>query len=92
MFAWAGLWRVSDEWGPVYSGVMTDANDAVAPVHDRMPVLLQRDEYERWLHGDFDEAVAFQTRVFPPNLIEIEKTADLWVKKKAPSSTPRSFL
>ena len=21
MFAWAGLWRVSDEWGPVYSGL-----------------------------------------------------------------------
>lgn len=92
MFAWAGLWRVSDEWGPVYSGVMTDANEAVAPVHDRMPVLLHRDEYERWLHGDFDEAVAFQTRVFPPNLIDMEKTADLWVKKKAPSNTPSSLL
>src|SRR5579871_1264076 len=24
--AWAGLWRESDEWGPVYSGVMTDCN------------------------------------------------------------------
>jgi len=20
IFAWAGLWRISDEWGPVYSG------------------------------------------------------------------------
>jgi putative SOS response-associated peptidase YedK len=92
IFAWAGLWRVSDEWGPVYSGVMTDANEAIAPVHDRMPVLLHRDEYERWLHGDFDEAVAFQSRVFPSDLIEMEKTADLWVKKKAPSNPPSSLL
>ena len=28
IFAWAGLWRISDEWGPVYSGVMTDCNEA----------------------------------------------------------------
>src|SRR5690606_15221651 len=49
IFAWAGLWRVSDAWGPVYSGVMTDANEAIKPVHNRMPVLLQQHEYEQWL-------------------------------------------
>ncbi|WP_200943802.1 MULTISPECIES: hypothetical protein [unclassified Rhizobium] len=37
--------QVSDEWGPVYSGVMIDANEAVAPVHDCMPALLDRDDY-----------------------------------------------
>lgn len=26
IFAWGGLWRISDEWGPVYSGAMTGAN------------------------------------------------------------------
>ena len=30
--------------GPVYSGLMTDCNEVVRPVHDRMPVLLQVDE------------------------------------------------
>ncbi len=84
IFAWAGLWRVSDEWGPVYSGVMTDANAAVAPVHDLMPVLLHRDDYQQWLHGTFDDVLAFQKRVFPPDLIEVERTTDLWVKKKKP--------
>ncbi|WP_210209313.1 SOS response-associated peptidase family protein [Ciceribacter sp. T2.26MG-112.2] len=67
VFRWAGLWRVSDEWGPVYSGVMTGANEAVSTVHDRMLVLFRRREYELWLHGDF----------------EMERTTDLWVKKKA---------
>ena len=88
IFAWAGLWRVSDEWGPVYSGVMTDANEAVAPVHDRMPVLLRRDEYEQWLHGSFDDAVAFQKRVFPADLIAMERTPELWVRKKGEPEQP----
>ena len=42
--AWAGMWRISDEWGAVYSGMMTDCNEAIRPVHDRMPVLLHVDE------------------------------------------------
>jgi putative SOS response-associated peptidase YedK len=83
IFAWAGLWRISDEWGPVYSGVMTDCNEAIRPVHDRMPVLLMPDEYDRWLNGSFDDAVAFQNRCFPDDLIEMVRTDELWVKRKA---------
>jgi len=86
IFAWAGLWRISDEWGPVYSGVMTDANEAIQPVHDRMPVLLHAGEYDRWLNGSFDDAIAFQSRVFPPDLIETTRTDELWVRRKAPPS------
>ncbi|WP_294301004.1 SOS response-associated peptidase family protein [uncultured Sphingomonas sp.] len=84
IFAWAGLWRISDEWGPVYSGVMTDANEAIQPVHDRMPVLLHADEYDRWLNGSFDDAIAFQSRVFPADLIETTRTDELWVRRKTP--------
>jgi putative SOS response-associated peptidase YedK len=32
---------------PVYSGVVTDANEAIQPVHNRMPLLLHADEYEQ---------------------------------------------
>lgn len=81
VFAWAGLWRVSDEWGPVYSGVMTDCNEAIRPVHDRMPVLLMPDEWDAWLHGTFDDAVAFQNRCFPDDLIDIQRTSEPWVKR-----------
>lgn len=82
IFAWAGLWRQSDEWGAVYSGVMTDCNEAIRPVHDRMPVLLQPDEYTDWLNGDFDTAVGFQQRCFPDALIEMVRTDELWVKRR----------
>lgn len=82
LFAWAGLWRDSAEWGPVYSGVMTDCNDAIRPVHDRMPVLLHRDDHDRWLHGSFDDILAFQARCFPNDLIVMERTGEPWVKRK----------
>lgn len=78
LFAWAGLWRVSDEWGSVYSGAMTDANDEVAPVHDRMPVILHRDEWDAWLHGSFEECCGFQDRSFPVGLLQMEKTDQFW--------------
>ncbi|WP_454884891.1 SOS response-associated peptidase [Sphingomonas oryzagri] len=92
IFAWAGLWRVSDEWGPVYSGVMTDCNEAIRPVHDRMPVLLMPDEYDRWLNGAFDDALGFQQRCFPDELIEMTRTDELWVKRKAAPEAPPMLI
>jgi putative SOS response-associated peptidase YedK len=89
IFAWAGLWRQSAEWGAVYSGVMTDSNAAVRPVHDRMPVLLLPEDYDRWLHGSLEDVVAFQQRSFPDDLIEIRRTTDLWVARKA-SAQPKA--
>jgi putative SOS response-associated peptidase YedK len=84
IFAWAGLWRPSDDWGAVYTGVMTDCNEAIRPVHNRMPVLLMPDDYESWLGGSFDDALAFQLRYFPDDLIEITRTDELWYKLKKP--------
>jgi putative SOS response-associated peptidase YedK len=43
------MWRESAEWGPVYSGLMTDCNEAIRPVHNRMPVLLLPEDHDRWL-------------------------------------------
>jgi putative SOS response-associated peptidase YedK len=88
VLAWAGLWRDSAEWGPVYSGVMTDCNEAIRPVHDRMPVLLHADEWDQWLHGSYDDALTFQARCFPDHLIAMERTSEPWVKRKAPAEVP----
>jgi putative SOS response-associated peptidase YedK len=82
IFGWGGLWRDSDEWGPVYSGAMTDCNEAIRPVHDRMPILLMPNEYDTWLHGGFDDLMAFQKRCFPDEMIEMNRTAEPWVKRK----------
>ncbi|PZQ51112.1 MAG: DUF159 family protein [Novosphingobium pentaromativorans] len=85
-FAWGGLWRISDEWGPVYSGAMTTANAAIAEVHNRMPVLLLPNEYDTWLKGSFDELMAFQERTFPSELIVRDRTDQRWSAQTAISS------
>jgi putative SOS response-associated peptidase YedK len=53
----AGLW---DEWKDKATGervksctmIITRPNEFIAEVHDRMPVLLQREQFEHWLSGD----------------------------------------
>ena len=56
IFAAAGIWRESDEWGKCYSMVLTDAAGRAADVHTRMPVLLATQDYAKWLHGDPETA------------------------------------
>jgi putative SOS response-associated peptidase YedK len=61
-------------------------------LHDRMPVLLHPHEYEQWLRGSFEDRLAFQKRCFPDDLVEIQPTSELWVKKRVPASTEASSL
>jgi putative SOS response-associated peptidase YedK len=51
--AFAGLW---ERWRTLDGNVLhsftiitTDANEFMAPVHDRMPVIVDRADYDRWL-------------------------------------------
>jgi putative SOS response-associated peptidase YedK len=60
LFALAGLWRPSEEWGDVYAAVMTEACSDIAPVHDRMPVILHPEDWNRWLHGTLDDVLDLQ--------------------------------
>lgn len=55
-YAYAGLWET---WTPLSDGeprvtctiLTTDANEVVAEVHDRMPVMLEPHEEVTWLNG-----------------------------------------
>ena len=58
LFAVAGVWRNSAEWGAVYSMVMTEACVAMGAVHNRMPVLLAEADWPRWLSGHPDDALS----------------------------------
>lgn len=88
IFAWAGMWDDSPEWGRWYSGLMTDCNEVVRPVHNRMPVLLHRDEFDRWLHGTLEDAIVLQERCFPDALTTIERTGDPWFRRKDAAPPP----
>jgi len=53
-FAFAGLWDAwkdpsNGEWLQSYSIVTTFPNELAAKVHDRMPVILESRDYDRWL-------------------------------------------
>ena len=58
LFACAGVWRNSDEWGDCYSMVMTDAGGLAKEVHTRMPVLLAKDDWGTWAQGSPEDARA----------------------------------
>lgn len=47
LFAFAGLWE-----GRAFTVVTTEANGLVRKVHDRMPVILRREDERRWLAGE----------------------------------------
>ena len=61
VFGFAGLWeRWRDASGtPIdtFAIVTTDANESVASIHDRMPVILAPEKADVWLQGETAEAV-----------------------------------
>jgi putative SOS response-associated peptidase YedK len=78
--AFAGLWAVWRDpevpdapWLRSCTVVTTDANAAIAPIHDRMPVMLARDAWDRWLDRELTdgEVVADLLRPAPDDLLEL---------------------
>jgi putative SOS response-associated peptidase YedK len=66
LFALAGLWewwrdRAASDSVETYTIVTTEANPRLAEIHDRMPVIVAPDDYERWL----DPADAAQDLLTP---------------------------
>ncbi len=79
LFAAAGVWRQSAEWGACYSMVMTDsAGSAAQDVHSRMPVLLAPRNHDAWLSGSPDDAIALCRAWDGP--IAIARTAEPWAR------------
>ena len=82
LFAVAGLWRPTAEWGAAYAMVMTDtAGCAAEAVHDRMPVVLAPETYGRWLAGSAQEALGL-CRAWDGPLV-IDRTPEPWAKGAA---------
>ena len=54
-----------------------------------MPVFLFESDWDKWMTGSFDDLLALQARKFPDDLIEMERTPELWARRKkedAPSA------
>ena len=85
IIAWAGFCRNTPEFGPVYAGMTMPANEIIPPTNDRMPVLLEPGDYDRWLHGSIRDVIAFQFgKPFPAGRMSVEPTDDRWRSGAAP--------
>ena len=76
LFALAGLWEwwkdpASQQGVETYTIVTTRANELLAPIHDRMPVVIAERDYDRWL--DADDPATDLLQPFPDEALQVAK-------------------
>jgi putative SOS response-associated peptidase YedK len=76
VFAVAGLWRHSDEWGAAYTLVMVGGRPQMAEVHDRMPLILSHAAQRYWLEGTAEDALAL-CRTWE-GALTVDQTSERW--------------
>ncbi len=73
-FGFAGLWeRWSGKGEEIQSCtiITTEPNELMKPIHNRMPVIVQQEDYDRWLNPAFEDGKALQQvlRRYPTELM-----------------------
>jgi putative SOS response-associated peptidase YedK len=91
---WAGFHRNTEAFGPVHAGMTMEANSAIATTNDRMPVLLELHEHERWINGSIQNVIRFQLREpLAGERMIVDRTDERWRSEGLPSKTePRMGL
>ena len=79
LFAVAGIWRPSAEWGDCYSMIMTEAAGEAATVHSRMPVILAVSDQSPWLEQQLSDALHLCTSWAGP--LTVNRTEILWARQ-----------
>ena len=80
--AFAGLWErwtgsAAEPPRVSFTVLTTDANDDVAPLHDRMPCLIAPDDFDRWLTPEVDDedATARMLAPAPAGLLALDRVS-----------------
>ncbi len=81
----AGLWELSPEFGPCFSMITTRANSVMAPIHNRMPAILQEDQITPYFAGEIETFAPL------PENIQVEESANPLVKPKEPPAQMELF-
>jgi putative SOS response-associated peptidase YedK len=92
-FGFAGLW---EQWESQTTGeiletctiLTTEANDVLRPVHDRMPVILQPKDYDRWLDPDLNKSADLLPLLQPYSAEVMQSYPVSAVVNKATSDRP----
>lgn len=74
VFGMAGLWEYWEREGSVIESctiLTTEPNDLLAPIHNRMPVILHPEDYDEWLDRTSQKAepLLHLMRAFPAELM-----------------------
>ena len=80
LFAIAGFWRDTAEWGRAYTMVMTEACETVACVHDRMPVILAPEDCAAYLTAEPRDAWAL-LRPYDGEMV-VDRTDEPWAGRR----------
>lgn len=68
-FVFAGLWSTwqspEDETINTCTIITTEANEIMQPIHQRMPVILKSDDYEKWLDPTIQQPELLQSLLQP---------------------------
>ncbi len=92
-FGMAGLWEVwrdpeTDEEIRSCTIVTTDGNELMAPIHDRMPVILPADRWDLWLDRGMEDKEVLQELLqpYPADKMQERRVSQLVgnVKNKGP--------
>jgi len=69
--AFAGLWKDDPRFGRVYSFITTEPNAIVGAKHPKaMPVILDEEDFDRWLTEPWDQAKGLVT-AYPSQLMAV---------------------
>jgi putative SOS response-associated peptidase YedK len=68
--------------------ITTDPNELLAPIHDRMPVVLPESAWDTWLDFDNHDTVTLQALLVPSPADELEKWAVSTLVNKADNNGP----
>lgn len=70
-FVLGGLWDCWRDELQSFSILTTQANEMMAPIHQRMPVIVDDDDFERWLDPNIQDplAVADICQPYPSELM-----------------------
>ncbi len=74
-YCYAGLWEFNDKTGPPVETctiVTTSPNELLETIHDRMPVILPRSQYDVWLNPQFEDLDYLQSLLQPYPADEME--------------------
>jgi putative SOS response-associated peptidase YedK len=85
LFAFAGLWaRTRDDRGVEqhsFTIITARSNDLVRPIHDRMPIVLDRSAHAAWLDPAVDAAAARALLGHPAGADWVREPVSTWVNK-----------